>query len=283
MRELVEAGVPNTAIARKFDVGEATVRRFLAAAVGGDGLPPEIPVIVRDYSGQESHRVYPLGDVHLASTMHNAEMWAQWLGYLTDNPDRSLLGTGDFLNSALKDSKSESYDELLTVGASKRLLRKQLEPLAKAGRVDALMPGNHEDRIYRAVGDCPILDICDSLDIPYVPASALIVYKVGDQTYDFFVRHGTGNGQSLVTLAKGGAVIHADVYVTGHVHRRAVTVDDFFVRDGNRVDRVQRYFVSSGSFLSYERYAAQRGYSPGTIGAPRIFLDGRQKDIKVSL
>jgi hypothetical protein len=97
------------------------------------------------------------------------------------------------------------------------------------------------------------------------------------------MRHGTGNGQSLAQLSKSGSVIRADIYVTGHTHRQAVTADDFFVRSGGRVKREKRYFVSSGSFLGYERYAAERGYPPSRLGAPRIFLDGSRWDVHVSI
>lgn len=243
----------------------------------------EIQVFTRDYSDEEKHSIYPLGDVHLGAKTHSADKWAEWLRYLEGTERASLLGTGDFLNTAIIGSKSDVYDERLTVGEAKRRLRRQLEPLASAGRIDCLMPGNHEDRITRATGDCPVRDVADMLEVPYVEAAALIVYKVGDVEYEIYVRHGTGSGQALATLAKSGNIIRADLYVTGHVHRQAVTVDEFFVRSGRGVKRERRYFVSSGSFLGYEKYAAVRGYVPGRLGAPRIFLDGRRHDIHISI
>jgi predicted phosphodiesterase len=171
----------------------------------------------------------------------------------------------------------------MTVGDAKRHLRAELEPLAKTGRVDGMCPGNHEDRIYRAIGDCPIKDIAESLNVPYFRAAALFVYTVGDIEYEVYLRHGTGNGQSLASLAKSGAVIKADIYVTGHTHRQAVTADDYFVRDGDKLVRTKRFYVSSGSFLGYENYAAARGYAPSRVGAPRIHLDGRRHDVHVSM
>jgi predicted phosphodiesterase len=249
--------------------------------------PDEIPVIVRDYSKSDRHYIYPLGDVHKGSATHDQVRWQQWLNYLEGRSGTSLLGTGDFLNSALKDSKSEAYDETMTVGEAKRALRRELKPLADQGRIDLLMPGNHEDRIYRAVGDCPVRDLADSLETPYVEAAALVIYRVGKIEYEVYVRHGTGMGQSLAQLAKSGFVIKADIYITGHTHRQAVTADDYFTRDAgvdtSAVGRRKRYFVSSGSFLGYEKYAAARGYPPSRIGAPRIFLDGTAFDIHVSV
>ncbi len=245
--------------------------------------PTEVPVIKRDYSSQEKHYIYPLGDVHMGARHHHAGLWQQWIDHLYDRPEASLLGTGDFLNAAIIGSKSDVYDEKLTVGEAKRKLRHQLELLAAEHRVDGLCPGNHEDRITRATGDCPIRDVCDVLQIPYIEAAALLVYVVGEIEYEVYLRHGTGNGQALAQLAKSGSVIRADVYVTGHSHNQAVTAQDFFVRRGHGVERDKRYFVSSGSFLGYERYAAQRGYSPGRLGAPRIYLDGRRRDIHISI
>lgn len=243
----------------------------------------EIPVIFRDYSHEEAHVIYPLGDIHKGSESHNRNRWQEWLTYLVSRPNASLLGTGDFLNSALKDSKSEAYDETMTVGTAKRELRTELEPLANESRIDGMCPGNHEDRIYRAVGDCPIRDIAESLNVPYFRAAALFVYTVGDIQYDIYLRHGTGNGQSLATLYKSSAVIKADIYVTGHTHRQAVTADDYFLRDGDHLMRTKRFYVSSGSFLGYENYAAARGYAPSRVGAPRVHLDGRRHDVHVSV
>lgn len=276
-------GVPRTTL--RDHIYRVDMREQVNAVRDMDEIvrPAEIPIIRRDYSGQDRHYIYPLGDVHKGAETHDRALWRQWLTYIENREDASLLGTGDFLNTAIIGSKSDVYDETMTVGQAKRELRDELRPLADRGAIDVMLPGNHEDRITRAIGDCPIQDVCDELDVPYVRAAALLVYTVGDQEFDVFVRHGTGNGQSLATLAKSGSVIRADIYITGHTHRQAVSVDDFFVRKGKHVRREKRYFVSSGSFLGYEKYAAVRGYPPSRLGAPRIFLDGRRRDIHVSL
>lgn len=247
--------------------------------------PVEMPLIQRDYSAETRHYLYAIGDVHIGAKSHHRRMWEQWLGFLLAKENASLLGTGDFLNTAILGSKSDVYDEKMTVGDAKRLLIDQLRPLAEAGRIDALMPGNHEDRITRAIGDCPIRDVADTLGVPYVEAAGMFLYQIGGVQYRVFLRHGTGNGQSMAALTKGRSVIPADVYLTGHTHRQQVLAEDIFdvESSGHRVGRRKWYAVSSGSFLGYEKYAAQRGYSPGRLGAPRIFLDGRRHDLHVSI
>lgn len=245
----------------------------------------EMQLIVRDYTHLPVLYLYPFGDVHLGAKMHDQELWESWLDYLTRRKDASMLGMGDFLNTAIIGSKSDVYDERMSVGEAKRLLQSQLKPLADEKRVDGLMPGNHEDRITRAIGDCPIKDISENLGVPYIEAAAVFVYYVGDQVYTVYARHGTGNGQSLATLQKSAFVVPGmDVYVTGHVHRQQEIKDNNFMLDLKklRVFRHKVQFVGAGSFLGYEKYAAQRGYSPGAKGAPRIRLDGKSWDTHVS-
>lgn len=276
-------GVPRTTL--RDHINRIGMRDALSAARGRPETeaPEGIPVIFRDFKDETRHYVYPLGDVHIGAKSHNSELWEDWLEYLRNRGNASLLGTGDFLNTAIMGSKSDVYDEKMSVGDAKRLLMGQLGPLAKEGRIDGLMPGNHEVRITRAIGDCPIRDTARELGVSYVEAAALYVYHVGDHTYEIYIRHGTGMGQSLATLAKSGYVIGADVYVTGHTHRQAVTADDYFSRLGSSIQRRKRYFVSSGSFLGYEKYAAERGYPPSRLGAPRILLDGKRWDVHISI
>jgi hypothetical protein len=61
--------------------------------------------------------------------------------------------------------------------------------------------------------------------------------------------------------------------------------EDIFVPDfeTRTMVRRSRYFVSSGSFLRYEGYAAAAAYAPTKLGAPRLFLDGRRHDVHGSL
>lgn len=274
-------GVPRTTL--RDHILRLGMRDAINVARGRPEVAPAegVPVIIRDYSSESRHYVYPLGDVHVGAASHNSELWEDWLEYLHDRENSSLLGTGDFLNTAIIGSKSDVYEERMTVGDAKRLVTSQLAPLK--GRIDLLAPGNHEVRITRATGDCPIKDISLTLGVPYVEAAALVVYRVGDFTYEVYFRHGTGMGQSLAALAKSGYVIAADVYITGHTHRQAVTADDYFTRIKTTIKRRKRLFVSSGSFLGYERYAAERGYPPSRMGAPRILLDGKRWDVHVSI
>lgn len=242
----------------------------------------EVAYIEHDFSHLDSLRVYAIGDVHKGAATHQSERWREWLGYVKDTPNAVIIGTGDFHNAAIIGSKSDPYEERMTVGEAKRELRAELKPVAD--KILVLVPGNHDWRIFRAVGDCPVEDLADSLGCPYGRAAVLLNIKVGDVDYQIYLRHGTGNSQTLASLSKSGMVFPlADVHISGHTHRPAVTTDECFIAEGGQIVRRQRHYTVSGSFLGYERYAAERGYAPTRIGAPRIRLDGRVRDVKVSL
>lgn len=296
-RLIREEGMSATQAARTCGVSESGLRgargRILTSDQPADPLEHdasggyvEIPVIHRDYSHRDYLKVYPLGDVHKGAPAHDKARWRQWVQYLTDHDDTSMLGTGDFLNSAIKGSVSETYDEEGPLGEMKRELWSELAPLKD--RIDVLIPGNHEARVYRAVGDCPIRDVADFLDVPYAQNVCMLVYRVGRVTYHAYVRHGTGGGQvgaRANRLQKQAQTCLADFYVSGHTHSQLVYPEEIFAYDAasDRVSRRRRYFVSSGSFLKYEGYAAGNAYAPTKIGAPRITLSGERWDIHVSI
>lgn len=276
-------------LAPEYGVNESTLRRALRRSrpdgLSGEVAPElvEVPVIVRDYRHLEELYVYPMSDVHLGSPSHQAAKWQEWLDYVAETPRTSLLLNGDLFNSAIVGSKSDVYREEGVVEDHVYALEDQLRPIAEDGRIDGMNPGNHEDRIWRAVGIDPVRMVARNLGAPYFRASAMVVYLVGDQRYEVYVRHGTGNGQSLMQHEKNLRIAQADVYVNGHIHNQSVRRGVVMGLEGKRMVRRKWLSVSSGSFLAYEEYAAVRGYPPTAIGAPRIYLSGERKDFHASI
>lgn len=306
--ELMRDGWSLTAAAREVDLSRTTLssrvhdidRPELPArgnqpAPSADGLPEdasdpsEIPVFVRDYSDRDHHFIYPIGDLHIGSPQHRGDVLDEWLAYLLREPNVSMLNTGDNTNCALSSSVSDEYGEKLTVRAAREQQAEAFSPLAARGLIDLVIDGNHELRVYRAIGDTPNAQVCDALGINYTMSAAIVRYIVGDVSYDLYLRHGTGGGGKMGAqvnrLADQDSIIDADVYVSGHTHSQAAFVKDVFVPVAHqaRFTRKKRLYVCSGSFMGYEDYAAQAGYPPAHIGAPRIRLDGRYKDAHASV
>lgn len=247
----------------------------------------ELPIFVRDYTDRDKHTIYPIGDLHIGSPGHAGAQLDEWFAYLEATPNVSMLNTGDNTNCALKSSVSEAYDEQLTVGEARRAQTELFWNLAGQGKIDAVIDGNHEDRVFRSTGDSPNAAVCDTLGLNYDRAACIVRYLVGDVSYDLYLRHGTGGGGTMGAqvnnLEKQERIIAADVYVSGHTHTQVAFVKDIFVPGAERIDRAKRLFVCGGSFVAYEEYAAKQGYSPAHIGAPRVYLSGRTKDAHASV
>lgn len=246
-----------------------------------------IPVVHRDYSSLDCLHMYPIGDLHVGAPNFAETALDEWLKYIVDTDNVSMLNTGDNFNAAILGSVSDVYTEAETVREARQKLTDKFGPVAHAGKLDGIVDGNHENRIYRATGDSPNSAIADALGVPYASAALIVVYHVGDEEYAVYLRHGTGGGATMGAavnrLEKQERVIDADVYISGHTHTQVAFPKETFVRDGDRVVRRKRMFVCSGSFLGYEAYAAYAGYPPAHIGAPRIFLDGRKHDVHASV
>lgn len=299
----IAAGLSQRELARKYDVGRTTLREFLQAkglATTGLATPAArslmsfsaelraqadaITVIRRNYRHMDSLRVYPMGDFHVGSAAHEGDLLEDWLDYIIETPNATILNTGDNLNCAIPGSKSDQFEEKLQVDDGLLELERLLGPIAAVDRLDMIFDGNHEARVYRATGIRLSKLLGQRLGVPWCTTSAVLIYEVGDQEYTFYVRHGTGNSPaSMQAIVKSGNVTQADVYVTGHTHRQSVVLEDFIVVQDGQPVRLPRRYVTSGSFTGYEAYASERGYAPSHAGAPRIFLDGTRHDVHVSI
>lgn len=270
----------------KLDVGGGQFQDDRLVNTPGPGLDG-IPVVHRDYTHLDALHMYPIGDIHLGAPNCAEPVLDEWLQYIVDTDGTSLLNTGDNLNCAITTSVSDTYAEEYTVQVGRQKLTEKFRPVAEAGKLDAIVDGNHEWRILRAVGDSPNSAVADALGVAYSPASLYVVYHVGDQEYGVYLRHGNGGGATMGAavnrLEKQERILDADVYISGHTHTQVAFPKETFVRDGDRMVRRKRLFVCSGSFLGYEDYAKIAGYPPAHIGAPRIFLDGRKHDAHASV
>lgn len=257
-----------------------------------DEIPEEslIPVFVRDYSHLSELYVYPLGDLHVGAGSFQRARFEQWMSYLLNREETSMLNTGDNFNAAILGSVSDVYSETMTVRDARRFLQGAFKPLAEAGRIDALGKGNHENRIYKATGDEPGEIIAENLGVNYWNTAAVLRYLVGDIEYVGFVRHGSGGGSTIGAKAnrlqkQRNTFPDADFYVSGHTHTQLTFPEDVLRLNAERsaLERQKQCFISSGSFLGMEAYAVENGMAPTHVGAPRIRLDGRRKDPHVSV
>ena len=125
---------------------------------------------------------------------------------------------------------------------------------------------------------------CVKLGIPdrYLGYYGVVKYAWNKRCYNVAVWHGAGGGATtggaLNKIEKQASVVFADVFLMGHVHKRAATMRDLYVPDpqNGRINRITQHFVITGSALDYDgSYAEEMGLIPSTKGFPRIRLGGR--------
>ena len=260
---------------------------------------PRLKVLKHDLGvDTEAAYVIPLSDLHIGSDFQEDKFlgYRQWI---LDRPNAYCVINGDILEMAVKNSVGDVYDTLRPK-EQKELAIKYLKPLAEAGKILAYLDGNHEHRTAKDTDEYIGEYICNMLGIPsvYDPDGIMMFITVGHDhikgvksriCYTLFMLHGWtgarrvgGKANNLEDLAK---IVHADIYLASHTHQKFVFSKRIIQPEAR--SKSLRYkkqlFVSAGSFLEYSGYAVRKGYSPATLGSPRLRLSGERHDAHCSI
>ena len=107
--------------------------------------------------------------------------------------------------------------------------------------------------------------------------------------YTVYVTHGVGGGRSagdkVNSLLRLSEIVVADIYIQGHQHDPVVkpkVVNEWNNKNNGIVERHQM-FVVTGSCLSRGGYAVAKAYPPVSTKSPVLTLNGRKKEIKVTI
>lgn len=237
------------------------------------------------YKGEHEYvNLYPLGDLHIGSPYFDVRVLKQALERIDAERENSrIIIMGDLIESATKTSVGAGVYEQKMMPMEQ--INKAVEILRPyADLIDAVVTGNHEQRIYKMSGVDVMEHFCVKLGIPdrYLGYYGVVKYAWNKRCYNVAVWHGAGGGATtggaLNKIEKQAAMVFADVFLMGHVHKRAATMRDLYVPDpqNNRINRITQHFVITGSALDHAgSYAEEMGLPPSTKGFPRIKLGGR--------
>lgn len=198
------------------------------------------------------------------------------------------------MNNALKTSKSDTYEETMSIEEQQDAIVELLKPVKD--RIICISQGNHEYRTSVTAGIDPLRYVVKALGIPYqyyAPNAYMLYVTFGknknDRSKNLYViygLHGCGTGgrrmgSTLNALEDMTKVCpNADLYIHSHTHVPVSYTDRYFEinRYRGKTEERHRTFYNTNSFLDYGGYAERYGFKPTDLTPHLITVDIRRID-----
>lgn len=238
--------------------------------------------------------IYPMADLHIGDSMSDYKLIMERIEHVKNTPNAYCILDGDLMDTAVSSSIGDTYGANLQPMEQLRQCVKIFEPIKD--KILAVLPGNHENRVYKSDG----LDItevmCSQLGIPdrYSPTTALLFVRFGKNPnrtpyrpllYSIYVTHGSGGGRreggKVNRLADLASIVDADIYIHAHTHLPMIFKESFYrtCSSNSSVALVDKLFVNTSAALNYGGYGDKAGFKPASKAVPVIYLDGTKHDM----
>lgn len=246
----------------------------------------------------ERIEVHPLADLHLGDSLSDFKLIMERIEYIKNTPNAYCILGGDLMDTAISSSVGDTYGANLKPMDQLSQCVKIFEPIKD--KILCVLPGNHENRVYRADG----LDItqlmCAQLGIPekYSPTTAFLFVRFGKDKhknhgrplmYSIYVTHGAGGGRKeggkVNRLADLACIVDADCYIHNHTHLPVVFKNSFFRVSGanSSVALVEKLFVNGAAALDYGGYGDRQNFKPTSKSNPVIYFGGTKREMWAKL
>ena len=179
----------------------------------------------------------PIMDVHLGNRHANIPYFQRFVQYILDVPNCVTILNGDLAETATRTSVGMAmFEEDLHLPEQIRVLYDILKPLADAGKILGMGPGNHEERMANLIGINPMQILADKLGVPYFGYQGFFRIIVNGIPYKCVFHHGVGGGTTSGSKTNSAekmnkVVSNADVYFSGHTHGRQFHSDIIYIMD----------------------------------------------------
>lgn len=241
----------------------------------------------------ENIELHPLFDLHIGDSLSDGLKIQATIDYIRDNPNAYCILGGDLMDTAIATSVGDTYGANLQPMQQLEVCVRLFEPIKH--KVLAVVPGNHENRIYRTDGIDITAVMAAQLGLQgkYSATSSLLFIRLGsDKTeghhrrkvaYTVYTHHGNGGGKreggKINALADMANIVDADIYICGHTHLPAIFRTGFFRTSyGNSsVNYVDKLFVNAAASLNYGGYGEAAGFKPASKLNPVIYLSGTER------
>ena len=244
--------------------------------------------------------LYTLADLHIGDAHCNESEVLARVKAVADDPYGLCVLNGDLMNTALPNSVSDVYGEIMSPMQQITYLVNMLRPIA--GKIIGVTAGNHENRVYRSDGIDVMRLVCRELGIEekYAPEGVLIFLRFGTkanpqhvkegrnprQWYTIYATHGSGGGRKegskAIRLADMASIVDADLYLHSHTHLPMVMKECYHRTDSSNcvAKMVTRLFVNTGAALEYGGYGQAQEFKPASLDTPTVKLEAKYKHMK---
>lgn len=236
----------------------------------------------------EKIRIYPICDLHKGDKNANIARWQVQKKKIMSEPNSYAVLLGDMLNTATKTGVSDTYNEEISPHEQKEWLIEDLADIKR--KILCIMPGNHENRLKKDSDQYIIWDVARVLGLEsvYRQNVAFLSIHVGEKSnkkqifYSGLVSHGKSKTKDTKYT---GFYDNMDFYVYGHLHELEAGKKFKGVYDvhNKRITFRPYAVVNASAFLDYGGYAVNALYQPSFYVENYIELDGRTKDIRVTI
>jgi predicted phosphodiesterase len=242
--------------------------------------------------------LHALSDLHIGDKMSDGQLIQRTLNHILETPNAYCILGGDLMDTAIATSVGDTYGANLQPMEQLKLCVSLFQPLADAGKILMLVPGNHENRVYRSDG----LDMTGimaaqlGLQDRYSSTSALLFLRLGRNdsnnhhrkvAYSIYVTHGSGGGRKeggkINRLVDYAQIVDADVYICGHTHMPAVLRTGYYrvSMANSSVQMVDKLFVNTAAYLDYGGYGDSAGFKPSSKRNPVLHFSGEKHEATV--
>lgn len=251
---------------------------------------PLKPTLHRAKFDEDKVTLVLMGDTHIGSRHYDSDLHKRDLEWCLEN-DSKLILMGDQIEAATRDSVGSGvYQQNEIIEGQVEHFLELHKELADNGQILGLHSGNHEDRVYKAVGFDIAKNMADRLGVKYFDVGQLHYIRVGGEGYTIYTTHGASGARMPHTKIKAAIdlqnLAEADIYAMGHLHQLSHHTRQFYRANlrNKTVVEAQKHFMVTGAYLSHwGSYAHAKTMEPMRKGCPKVKLHGEERMIRVSL
>jgi predicted phosphodiesterase len=235
--------------------------------------------------------IFALGDLHIGDHNCDYKLLNRQIEYIAKTPNCFVIGMGDYLNNALRLSKTDVYSAV----APQKEFQMAVEILGKIPKHKwlAMATGNHEHRTYKEAGVDLNRFLAYELDIEdrYHPTISVIHLKLQKTAYWIHIHHGFGGGSTKGGVANkmqklGNVIPNTDIVLMGHTHQQIHFTESCYLVDKKHecMQKHTQHIINTGNCLGYQDgYAEAMALKPTAKGNAIITIgDCANRNKKIS-